>query len=671
MSPLVRRRSRDGAETPPAPRVLLHIGIPKSATTALQNALAAARGTLAGAGILYPDLDGRPNHHQLASQLLRHRHPRWNPDGDSDAQLDLLHEQIDARRPHTVVLSSELLCEAPLERARDAVALLGPDVEVLITLRSLPQLLPSSWQQGASTGKHPPFGDWLAQVLAAPESLDLGPLRSLRGDDGHNLVTRWTELVGADRITVMVPDPGDRSSVFADAEALLGIPRGTLPQFDSNPSLTFTQSEFARLTGAAARGRLNRYERVELIQLGLGDGMKHGAGERGERAALPRWAADAAARAGTALADEIRRAGLRVIGDLSHLSDQGPVSEAGAPSSPPSLPLSMVADGLAGVFRRGVEDPFARDDALQPVVRAPKVHGTDAAPAGRVTLAPLAALGRSGLVAAARAASGRLGRLGVDVLGPGDHPQAGPHLGWLRPLHGDPVPAPGGALVVALEPAERTLRRLYQRHLIAGGTQEWARFVTEVDLEPHCRPDHWARGRAVLDRLRDGADGTPTTVAVDDNADLIAACAAVEDALALPHRTLSAVVGTSPRATLLGGAQLALLREVNLRVSGVGGRADRRRLLVNGVVSGMVATAEDRTGPLAMPPRVRDAVDRFDALAREAVGALGLEVPTPPARSTERDLPAVSTIATEQAVGAARGIVTLAARSYRLTRDGT
>lgn len=53
-------------------RIVIHAGLPKTGTTAIQGLLRAGRRTLADRGILYPDVDGTPNHNLLAVPFREH-----------------------------------------------------------------------------------------------------------------------------------------------------------------------------------------------------------------------------------------------------------------------------------------------------------------------------------------------------------------------------------------------------------------------------------------------------------------------------------------------------------------------------------------------------------------------------------------------------------------------
>ena len=83
--------------------LLLHVGTHKTATTSLQAALAASSGELASDGTLYPET-GRIHfgHHNIAWGLIGDE--RFDP---AAGYLDELTEEIRARRPARVVLSSE------------------------------------------------------------------------------------------------------------------------------------------------------------------------------------------------------------------------------------------------------------------------------------------------------------------------------------------------------------------------------------------------------------------------------------------------------------------------------------------------------------------------------------------------------------------------------------
>jgi len=638
----------------PAP-VLLHIGVPKSATTALQNGLAGARAELAEGGVLYPDLDGRINHHQLAIQLMGRRHQVWNPTGDSDEQIERLRELAEEPGVRQVVLSSELLAEGDRDDAKRALAPFGRDVHVLITLRSLPQLLLSSWTQGASTGSQIPFEEWLQEVLRDPESLDMMPLLTFRGDDGYNLITRWASLVGAKNITVLIPDPADRTSVFTEAESLLGVRQGMLPHYSSNKSLTFLQAEYARLTGAATRSRVNSHDRVQLVQLGLGNGMKRGAGDSGPRPALPDWAAAAADRAAAALRREIESAGLTVIGDLGDLAGSAPSSGSTRYAEPTSLPIELVTDGLEGLFKRSRHEPYAIARAMEPVSKPRKLPPLGSEPSGTVGLVPVTPTGDCGLGSAVEAAARRLGDQGGTSAEPGD--AAAPALALLPALPPTPEAATEGTrLLLAVEPAAVAVRRAYQDHLIAGGADSWDAFCAAFAAPPVPSDEEWVRAGEAL-RATGAVAGV---IRLDGNIALEDLVARTEGLLELEAGALGDVVRWDPHAALLDDAQLALLRAFNERTWTDNRGVHYARLVVNGLVSASLAATGQPQAPLSLPAAMAASADAFDEGVARMLEAAGLDAPARGEALAPVDLTAITEIPTAQAVAAARGMVFMA-----------
>ncbi|WP_062518252.1 hypothetical protein [Demequina gelatinilytica] len=650
--------------------VLLHIGIPKSATTALQSSLAAARDDLARHGILYPDLDGRINHHQLATQLLGRKHAAWNPSGDSTAQLDQLRELAAAEGIERVVLSSELLAEVDHAEAKRVIQQLGKHVEVLVTLRSLPQLLPSSWQQGASAGHQVPFEQWLEEVLRDPERLDLRPLMSMRGDDGHTLISRWASLVGARRVTLLIPDPEDRSSVFHQAEQLLSLPESFLPTYSSNTSLTFSQSEFARLTGQAARRGLSSFERVQLIQQGLGNGMKKGAGDGGARTALPDWALDRAQAAARRLADAARSAKVTVVGDLADLELAGKTSDTRY-EQPTSLPLTVVTDGLEGLFSRARQAPFVIDDALRPVDRPRRIAPDLELAVGTFTVAPLCAAGSAGLGEALLASRRRLQKAGVrTAVATRTGAARRTRLEVLPPMPETATPVEPGEQArtwVPVEPATVTVRRAYQAHLLRGGRDSWESFTGAFDARTLLAERDW---EAVTSQLRAlGARGQVSVVRADGTAALVTLAGDLEAATGLPADALVRAVRTSPEAALLSAPQLALLRAFNERTWREQRGVHYVRLATHGMVPSLLATGLSDDTPLQLVGELADAAAGFDARVAEALSAAGVDLPPASPASSASSPDNVADVPMTDAVAAARGMVGIARVAARRARE--
>ena len=155
-------------------RTILHIGQPKTGSTALQACLKASKAELAAAGVLYPDNPPgcRFNNHRLliagyTSFARLPRHIRRVPDYTAAnmpaayaAFRDHLAAEVAAAAPEVVILSSESLFRTPSRRARAVLpAALPPgstavDVAAYVRrpseqyLSNLQQRLRNSWRIG-------------------------------------------------------------------------------------------------------------------------------------------------------------------------------------------------------------------------------------------------------------------------------------------------------------------------------------------------------------------------------------------------------------------------------------------------------------------------------------------------------------------------------------------
>jgi hypothetical protein len=130
-------------------RIVLHIGVYKTGTTAVQSFLARHRSALAGRGVLYPESFTRFDaHHPLPWALgVGHR------DKDSSVRPDevvrAILQEADSARADTVILSSEefLNLEAAERLPKLKRLFDGHEIEILIYLRRQDSLLLSTYGQ--------------------------------------------------------------------------------------------------------------------------------------------------------------------------------------------------------------------------------------------------------------------------------------------------------------------------------------------------------------------------------------------------------------------------------------------------------------------------------------------------------------------------------------------
>ena len=307
-------------ELPPGAR-LIHIGPAKTGTTSVQAAMWAHRADLRQQGVRYA---GRGRHSASATRSLIGRGSVFGEDGSPPPvrTWERLAREIRTADEPRVVLSSEFLSHAKddtIRRIVDDIDLAR--IHVAVTLRPVPRMLSSLWQQGVQVGGIVGFEDWLLERLGRDGAIPDHPLwRTQRHD---RLIERWAGVVGRDRVTAIVVDQNDHAWVLRAFEALLGIRSGTLQlQVDyQNRSLMLDEAEAIRSLNQRLRDLgVSRGDHTYLVRHGGARAMKlrqPGASER--RVATPMWAHERACIVGEAAVAGIRASGVRVVGELDRL----------------------------------------------------------------------------------------------------------------------------------------------------------------------------------------------------------------------------------------------------------------------------------------------------------------------------------------------------------------
>ncbi len=349
----------------PSDGVLLHVGVHKTGTTAIQAALADARPDLLTHGVRYP---GKLQAQHRAALALLGRPWGWNSRGGS--VMDRRHFDALVRRSAKhdgrVVISSEFFCEAPEDKAKETVEALGgaQKVTVLVTLRNLGKLLPSSWQQYLKYGLTTPYEKWLEDVFATPGSSKISPTFWRRHDHGE-VLTRWAGAVGAQNVNVLVLEGVDRSAQFHTFAQLLGVPEEVLvsrKDLTSNRSMTAAEAELLVRLNKRVKKQMQWTDYVRLVRRGVALRMVEGREpDPGEPTLVtPDWALDAAALEGAKSVQTIKELGVNVYGDLDALAVRVPSSkDQDTPVT--DLPIDAAVAAVAAVIEASKEEPTARE----------------------------------------------------------------------------------------------------------------------------------------------------------------------------------------------------------------------------------------------------------------------------------------------------------------------
>lgn len=253
------------------PRVVLHIGTPKSGTTFLQHALWANRGALAQAGVQLPG--ERQRDMFWAAVEVGEAHAFWGltPERIDGTWTRLCRQARD--HPGITVMSHELLAGVEPEQAVRALAELeGVDLHVVITVRDLARQITSEWQERVKNGGQRSFREFQKRAarLMRQDRFSEG---FWRHHDTIAILDRWTADLAPSQVHVVVAPPaGAAPRVLWDrfAEAC-GFDAGGLdpdpPQArkpTSNAALGVVQVQLLRSVNVALAGRIQQptYARV-------------------------------------------------------------------------------------------------------------------------------------------------------------------------------------------------------------------------------------------------------------------------------------------------------------------------------------------------------------------------------------------------------------------------
>lgn len=337
--------------------IVLHIGVPKTGTTALQAALANSRKELAKQNVLYPS-QWRNAHHRAAWAITERT---WGWKGRGGATTPIKHWNSlvkEASTKKTVVLSSEFFCEANKLQSEKIVNDLSLDrLQVVITLRPFGKLLPSAWQQYLKYGVKLTYQQWLEAILNESREKAPTPTFWMRHDHPA-LISKWVELVGKDRLTLVVVDEKNHDFIYQAFENLLSLNPGTLQKKQekiSNRSMTLAEAEFLRQINLLQpeNSTWDKYEsfvRRSMMHEILNSPI---AESDPQKVTTPAWAAAKANEIAKDYTATISAMNLRVIGDITALQNE--ISAGEAQSLPESISIATVAIGMQGVQKNGLK----------------------------------------------------------------------------------------------------------------------------------------------------------------------------------------------------------------------------------------------------------------------------------------------------------------------------
>lgn len=331
--------------------VLLHVGLPKTATTAVQSCLAAMRPELLERGILYPG--GTMSHVPALRAPLGWDGVRAG--GRIEREWHHLAAGVRSYQGRVVISGENAAVASPTLARRIVDDLGGHRVHVVVTVRPLEALLASHWQQDVKLGSSIGAEAWLDDVTRGPRPADGGaPHVFWYVNDLPTVVRNWTDAVGPERVHVVIVDPAHPRAAFDAFERLLDLEPGDLDSgrsARSNRSLSAVETEMVRRLNESVAGSgvadaevTRRIRRAANYMIERRRPMADEA-----KVAVPARYVEAIREISRRAVDELPGLGVEIIGDLAELCPTTPVSDP-APVDLSSVPLDaavLLLEGLA------------------------------------------------------------------------------------------------------------------------------------------------------------------------------------------------------------------------------------------------------------------------------------------------------------------------------------
>ena len=326
------------------PKIILHIGEPKTGTTFLQQLIWRNRAELAAQGVVLPG--HHPQDHFRATQDL-HGVPinRSDPTGNWKGDWDILaaEAKLAAR---VAVISHELFAAANEREVDRAVTSLRPaEVHVVLTVRDMASLLPAEWQETVKHRNARRFDEWLSDVIdVESKAADRREYGFWRVHDTLKILELWSRYVPPERVHVITAAPrtSDPGLLWRRFAGLLEVDPAAadLSRARANASLGQPEIEFLRRMNETLSADIPDWYYMWRVK----EGVAHealAARPTGERLRLPAdrlgWAQEHAEAVIAGLTDSR----YDLIGDLEELR---PLPDSASPGGPASQPAELVLD---------------------------------------------------------------------------------------------------------------------------------------------------------------------------------------------------------------------------------------------------------------------------------------------------------------------------------------
>ena len=299
-------------------RVVLHVGAPKTGTSAVQDLLWTRREELRGQGVLYAA--DRPDAHFLAALDLMEL-PWGGLEHQATGAWDRLAAEVRAW-PGTAIISHEVLASASRLHVARALSSLGEDAEVhlVYSARDLARQVPAEWQENVKHRRTRTYADFLAELRDPTRATEIAQW-FWAVQEVPDVLDRWAGTLPPERVhLVTVPPPGaDRTLLWQRFAGVFGLdPVAHTLGERANTSLGAAESAMVRrlntrLGDVLPSHHYRTYVREMMVHQHL---ALH---RRSPRLGLPPDVHDWAAELASRWVAELGSRGYDVVGDLADL----------------------------------------------------------------------------------------------------------------------------------------------------------------------------------------------------------------------------------------------------------------------------------------------------------------------------------------------------------------
>ena len=239
-----------------ADKIFLHVGFPKTGTTALQASLTDSSTKLSELGFDYsPPWNNA--HHRAAWSLVDYVFG-WNSKGGSKTPKSVWNKFVADinKRPGNVLISSEFFIRANIELINKIKnELTAKEYVIVFTLRPFAKILPSRYQQSLKKGMTWTYEQWLEKVFAAEPDVAMTEFAEPNPYliDYATTIKNWADVFGPENIKLVLTDETNPDNLYRRFEQALGLPAELLKITKArklNRSLTASEASILRAVNA-------------------------------------------------------------------------------------------------------------------------------------------------------------------------------------------------------------------------------------------------------------------------------------------------------------------------------------------------------------------------------------------------------------------------------------